>query len=157
MDDLRIGAPAHPRPLAAPRNDAMTDSSILILVDGTCIFCNRLVSFFLRHDHNGILRFAHLQGALARTLLERHGLTLDIDAIYAITDYGAQHERVHIDGAAGRLIWPRLFRAAAFMRFVPLFLLNLQYRLFARVRYRLFGQADACIVPSTEQRSRFLD
>jgi predicted DCC family thiol-disulfide oxidoreductase YuxK len=132
-------------------------SAILILVDGTCIFCNRLVAFFLRHDREGILRFAHLQGARARTVLERHQLKPDIDTIYAITGYGEPDERVHLDGAAGRLIWPRLFPIAVIIRFVPLVLLNLQYRLFAKLRYRLFGQAAACIVPSPEQRARFLD
>jgi predicted DCC family thiol-disulfide oxidoreductase YuxK len=132
-------------------------SAILILVDGTCIFCNRLVAFILRKDKRGLFRFAHLQGALARSVLERHGLVPDIDVIYAISDYGGPNELVHLDGAAGRLIWPRLFWFGWLLYLVPLFVLNLQYQLFAKVRYRLFGQADACLVPSAQERLRFLD
>jgi predicted DCC family thiol-disulfide oxidoreductase YuxK len=132
-------------------------SSGLILIDGTCIFCNRLVAFILRHDKRGQYRFAHLQGALAESVLARHGLQLDIDAIYLISDYGTAQERVHLDGQAGRRIWPSLFWFAYVIWLMPLFLLNLQYRLLAKVRYRLFGQADACIVPSAEERARFLD
>ena len=45
---------------------------------------------------------------------------------------------------------------AAVLRWVPLALLNLQYRLFARIRYRLFGQAKGCIVPTEQERRRFL-
>jgi predicted DCC family thiol-disulfide oxidoreductase YuxK len=134
-----------------------SSSSSLILVDGTCIFCNRLVGFILRHDKRGQYRFAHLQGKLAQALLARHGLTPDIDAVYLVSHYGEPGERVHLDGAAGRLIWPSLFWFAAIVRLMPLFLLNLQYRLFAKVRYRLFGQAESCVVPSAAQRERFLD
>lgn len=133
-----------------------TASAILILVDGTCIFCNRLVAFIMRRDKRGQFRFAHLQGAIARDVLQRHGLRPDIDTIYAITDYSGMNERVHLDGAAGRRIWPRLFWFAWPIWLVPLFVLNLQYRLFAKYRYRLFGQAERCIVPTPEERLRFL-
>jgi predicted DCC family thiol-disulfide oxidoreductase YuxK len=132
-------------------------STVLLLVDGTCIFCNRLVAFFLRHDRHGVIRFAHLQGQIARDVLARHGLQPDIDVLYAVTHYGEPEERVHLDGAAGRVIWPRISRAFVIMRFVPLFLLNLQYKLFAKLRYRMFGQASTCILPAPELRTRFLD
>jgi predicted DCC family thiol-disulfide oxidoreductase YuxK len=134
-----------------------TSSAILILVDGTCIFCNRLVAFILRKDKQGVFRFAHLQGALARAVLDRHGLVPNIDLIYAISDYGGANEHVHVDGAAGRLIWPRLFWFGWLLYLVPLFVLNLQYQLLAKVRYRLFGQANACVMPSAQERLRFLD
>jgi len=65
-------------------------------------------------------------------------------------------ERVWIDGEAGRQIWPRLYRLARLLRWVPRPLLNLCYRFFARIRYRLFGQARQCIVPTPEERARSL-
>jgi len=130
-------------------------SKLLILVDGTCVFCNRLVAFILRHDTDRQIHFAHLQGGTASTLLARHGIEADIDTIYAVTDFGGEDERILCDGAAGRQIWPRVFRVAAVLHIVPLALLNLQYRLFARIRYRLFGQSDRCIPPPPEDRRRF--
>lgn len=135
---------------------ALPAGSIVLFVDGTCIFCNRLVSFILRHDRRGIFHFAHLQGELAATALGRHGLAPDPDVIYAITELNGPEERVWLDGAAGRQIWPRLFWFGALLRLVPLWLLNLQYRAFARIRYRLFGQAESCIAPSPAERARFL-
>ena len=131
-------------------------SSILILVDGTCVFCTGLVSRILRHPRGAGFRFAHLQSQTAQQLLARHGLRPDIDTIYAVTDHGEPSERVWLDGEAGRRIWPRLYPVAAVLRWVPLALLNLQYRLFARIRYRLFGQAKGCIVPTEQERRRFL-
>jgi len=131
-------------------------ATIVVLVDGTCVFCNRLVSFLLKRDRQRIFRYAQIQGETATAVFARHDLVADVDTIYAVTDFGGPQERVWADGEAGRRIWPRTYRLAAILRVVPLVLLNLQYRLFARVRYRLFGQADACIMPSAEERQYFL-
>jgi predicted DCC family thiol-disulfide oxidoreductase YuxK len=135
---------------------ALPAGSIVLFVDGTCIFCNRLVSYILRRDRRGIFHFAHLQGELAATVLGRHGRAPDPDVIYAVSDLDGPNERVWLDGAAARQIWPRLFWFAAVLRLVPLWLLNLQYRAFARIRYRLYGQAESCIAPCAEERARFL-
>jgi predicted DCC family thiol-disulfide oxidoreductase YuxK len=39
---------------------------------------------------------------------------------------------------------------------LPAVLLDLLYRAFARVRYRVFGRMDACRVPSADERARIL-
>ena len=129
----------------------------VLLVDGTCVFCNRLVQRILRWDRRGQFHFAHLQSEYARGLLASHGQTPDIDGIYLVDGVGTERERVLIDGAAGRVIWPALFFFLWPMRLVPVFLLDVWYRLFARVRYRLFGQAEVCIVPGPSERARFVE
>ena len=136
--------------------EATMNERILILVDGTCIFCTGLVRFILRHPRGSHFWFAHLQGETARAVLSRHALQPDIDTIYAVTDLRTDREQVWMDGEAGRRIWPQIYRGAWLLHYVPLPLLNVQYRWFARIRYRLFGQAAACIVPTPEQRARFL-
>lgn len=128
----------------------------VLLVDGTCVFCNRLVQQILRWDRRGLFHFAHLQGAYAIELLSRHGRAPDIDAIYLVDGIGGPAERVLVDGAAGRVIWPTLFWFAWPMKLVPRFALDLFYRGFASVRYRLFGQASACILTTESQQGRFL-
>ncbi|MCB9656000.1 MAG: DUF393 domain-containing protein, partial [Sandaracinaceae bacterium] len=50
----------------------------VILVDGTCLFCNRLVATLLRLDRRGRFHFAHLQGPRARALLAAHGEAVDV-------------------------------------------------------------------------------
>ena len=129
----------------------------VILVDGLCVFCNRLVATIARHDTRGRFFFVHIQSALGQAILTRHGHDpSDVDTVYLVTEVGTERERLHLDGEAGRIIWPSLFRVAVVLRFVPLFLINLQYRLFARIRYRLFGASASCIVPSPELRARVL-
>ena len=48
--------------------------------------------------------------------------------------------------------WRWLYR----LRWLPAALLDLGYRAVARIRYRIWGTADACELPSPEQRVRFL-
>ncbi len=95
--------------------------------------------------------------SVAQRYLGVHGLEPDIDTIYLVANVGDPTERVLEDGAAGRVIWPSLFWFAWPMRWVPLPLLNFGYQLFARVRYRLFGRADSCVVPTPEERARFVE
>lgn len=129
----------------------------IILVDGLCIFCNRLVATIAKHDKTGRFFFVHIQSPLGEAILTRNQHDpSDIDTIYLVTDAGTERERLHLDGEAGRLIWPALFRVAVVLRFVPLFVLNLQYRVLARIRYRFFGASETCIVPSPELRARVL-
>ncbi len=129
----------------------------VILVDGTCVFCNRLVAFILRRDKNASFHFSHIQSAFAQGLFSRHAsVTPSIDNIYLVEDANAEGESVYVDGQAGRRIWPQLFWVAGILRFTPLAVVNLWYHLFARVRYRLFGKYDQCLLPSAEQRMRFL-
>lgn len=129
----------------------------VLLVDGHCVFCNRLVSFIVRRDKLGLFYFAPVQSNHGRELLARHGHDVnDIDTIYLVANAGTAQERLCLDGEAGREIWPRLFVLGYLTRLVPLALLNVQYRLFAAVRYRLFGRYESCYVPSAEERSRLL-
>jgi predicted DCC family thiol-disulfide oxidoreductase YuxK len=130
----------------------------VIFIDGQCIFCNHMVSFILAHDPRGLFHFAHLQGALAKDVLRRYARqTTDIDSVYVLVGAGTQDEHLFWDGKAARAIWPRLFWFAAFVKWVPLRVLNFCYRAFAKRRYRLFGKYEVCHVPAPKERARFLD
>src|SRR5436309_6501592 len=69
-------------------------SQALVLYDGVCGLCNRLVSFLLRHDRRNQFRFAPLQSEMARTLLRRYGLDPnDFDTVVVLADFGQPAER----------------------------------------------------------------
>lgn len=130
----------------------------VIFIDGTCVFCNRLVAFVLDHDRRGEFFFAHLQSSFAERALRRHHFDPgDRDGVYALVSAGRPTERLCVDGAAGRVIWPRLFAVGAVVRWIPLPLLDVFYRAFSRVRFRLFGRYDACRVPTLQERARFVE
>src|SRR5262245_39830747 len=65
----------------------------VVFYDGVCGLCNRLVIFLLRRDRRGALRFATLQGNLARQSLPKHGLDPgDLDSVVVVVNWGLTSE-----------------------------------------------------------------
>lgn len=124
----------------------------LVIVDGMCIFCNRLVQTIIARDRSGHFVFAHHQSKIAGELVA----ALNIDAIYLVENIGTAAQRVYAEGAAGKRIWPHLYWWAAPIKWVPLFLLNPCYWVFGKIRYRLFGKYEQCLIPTEALRTRML-
>lgn len=126
----------------------------IILYDGECSFCNRSVQFILRHDKRGCFRFAAQQGEKGRVLLGKHGLQ-ELEGIVLVeADRAYSHSTAVLRICRG-LPWPWKLAAAALL--VPRPLRDGIYNIIARNRYRWFGRAESCLLPSPEQRARFLD
>lgn len=132
----------------------------LVLYDGVCGFCNRSVGFILPRDRADRFRFAPLQGSVAREILGRHGKDPSrLDTVYLVVDWQGPGETILARSRAALAIlrqlggaWPALARVAGL---VPAPILDVGYRLVARVRYRLFGRHDSCPVPRAEDLAKF--
>ena len=152
-------AASHPERAGEP-------TRLLLLYDGTCGLCHGLVRFLIRRDRRDAIRFAELQSDLGHTLVRRAGGDPDVlDTVYLIDDadavaLGPENAplRARVRGRAAIAAIASLggpWRMMNAWRIVPRFLLDLGYRLVARVRYRLFG-VRACELPSPEARQKFL-
>jgi predicted DCC family thiol-disulfide oxidoreductase YuxK len=140
----------------------MSHSNPIILYDGVCGLCNRLVQFLLKHDREGRLQFASLQSDFAEKVLGRHGLNAkDLDTVHVVENYDQPDERVlqrsNAILRAGRELGGFWGASSAIARVVPRPLRDLVYRVVATNRYRVFGKFDTCMLPDPSQRSRFLD
>ena len=68
---------------------------VILLYDGVCGLCNRMVQFVLRRDLAGVFRFASLQGSVAGEILARHGAdAADLDTVYVVVNWGLGDERI---------------------------------------------------------------
>ena len=137
-------------------------SNPVILYDGVCGLCNRLVQFVSKHDARDRFRFASLQSDFAARILRRHDAAPeDLDTVYVVSDHALPGERLasRSDAAVVVLrelggVWNVLGLA---LRLLPEWLRNWGYNLVAQNRYRIFGKYDACPVPSEKDRRKFLD
>lgn len=70
-------------------------SHAILLYDGVCGLCNRLVQFILRRDAAGMFRFASLQSAVAERALARHGVgASQLETVYVVVDAELPEERL---------------------------------------------------------------
>ena len=134
----------------------------ILLYDGVCGLCNRLVQFILARDHEAIFRFAALQSTFAARILARHAINAtDLDTVYLVLNYERPDESLLARSDAVIFILKRLspaWRAAAFC-------LQTHSQLSPRLalqRHRppplpIFGRSDACTFPSDSDHIRFLD
>jgi predicted DCC family thiol-disulfide oxidoreductase YuxK len=138
-----------------------TEGAHLVLYDGVCGLCNRLLQFLLRHDHRRVFSYAALQSHVGQSMVARSGGNpADLTSFYVVADYQTASPRVltRSDAAlfvAAELEWP--WKAARWMRVVPKGIRDRAYDIVARTRYRLFGRYDRCPIPNPEFRSRFVD
>ena len=133
----------------------------IVLYDGVCGLCNRLVQFILKRDQSDRFLFASLQSEFAETLLKRHGADArDLDTFYVVIDQGKPGERILMRSDAILHVVKTLggvWSLAGAGRILPKVIRDAMYSLVARNRYRVFGKYESCMLPSPEHRAKFLD
>jgi predicted DCC family thiol-disulfide oxidoreductase YuxK len=133
----------------------------LILYDGICGLCNRLNTFVLSRDPQGLFHFAPLQGDLGHATLRRFGRDPRVlDTFYVIANYDSSTPHLLSKAKAALFVATHLkgvVRLAGIVRILPEVVLNAVYDLIARYRYRIFGRYDVCPIPKPEHKGRFID
>lgn len=136
-------------------------SNPIVLYDGVCGLCNRLIQFLLKRDAQDRFRFASLQSDFAAVILQRHGRDAnDLDTVYVVQDYGEANERLLARSDAIICLGQELggiWSVAGLGKALPRFLRDWIYKLVARNRYRVFGKYDSCMMPEPKHRRKFLD
>jgi predicted DCC family thiol-disulfide oxidoreductase YuxK len=140
----------------------MTPSNPIILYDGICGLCNRLVQFVLKRDRQHVFRFASLQSDPAHRMLSSHGADpSDLDTMYVMLDYQQPTERLLKRSEAVVFILCRLggiWGGVGLMaKLLPRFFRDFAYNQVAKRRYRFFGKYDSCPLPDERTRAKFLD
>ena len=126
----------------------------LILFDGVCVFCSRWVRFVIDRDPGRRFRFVAIQSEPGRVMAARFGIDPEAPQTNAVVWGG----RIFFKSDAALTVLGKLAatRPLGWLKVVPKLLRDPVYDLIARNRYRIFGRTDACMIPSAEDRSRFL-
>ena len=127
----------------------------IILFDGVCNFCNASINFIIDHDPEKRFKFAPLQSEIGQEILRKFNKnTEDFDSVFLLKNNtlyqksdAALEITKHLSG-----FWKYL----TVFNILPSFFLNFFYDIIAKNRYRIFGKADSCRIPTPELRERFL-
>lgn len=134
----------------------MGTSDSILLFDGVCNLCNRVIRFVIRRDKSDNIRFAPLQSEVSAELL----LKFNIDPGKTDSVVYLARGKVYLKSSAVLHLlkdigggWKILFG----LIIIPRFIRDFFYELIAKNRYRLFGKKDHCMVPSEEVKLKFLN
>lgn len=127
----------------------------LILFDGVCNFCNASVNFIIDRDLNDHFRMASLQSEFGQSVLREFSKPLsDFDTLLLLHEGKIFEKSTAALMIASKLRFP-WFLLKIFL-FLPNWLRDPFYLLVARNRYRLFGTADQCRLPSEKDRHKII-
>lgn len=128
----------------------------VIVFDGVCVLCSGFFNFICRFDRAERFHFATAQSSLGQAMYRDLGLPTDDFETNLVLVEGRIHQRLDAFAAAmGALGWP--WRGLSAVRWLPRQIKNPLYYAIARNRYRLFGRAETCMMPTPDLRARFLD
>lgn len=116
----------------------------IILFDGFCNLCSRLVRFIIKHDKKAKFSFISLQSVRGQSLLKNFGLPLnDFDSVVYI-----RSDRYFLKSSAILNILKELggiWKFFFIFIIIPRFMRDFIYKIIARTRYTIFGKQDTCI------------
>jgi predicted DCC family thiol-disulfide oxidoreductase YuxK len=122
----------------------MINNENILLFDGFCNLCRRLVNFIIKRDKKAKFLFVSLQSASGQSLLKKFGLpTDDFDSVVYIRSdkYFLKSSAIlHILKEMGG-IWKLFF----IFIIVPNFIRDFIYKIIAKTRYKIFGRHDSCV------------
>ena len=126
----------------------------IIVFDGVCNFCNRVVQIIIRHDPSAQIYFAAQQSEVGEQLLKDLAIKESSNSVLFVKDGLVYYQSDAVIEIAKLLKgWPIIFKYGII---VPRFFRNYIYQFIAANRYRLFGKQDQCMVPKEEEKRRFL-
>ena len=129
----------------------------LILFDGVCNLCNSSVQYVIKHDKKNVFMFTALQSDIGKDLIKR--FNIDTEKTDSILLYSPENSMASKSTAALKIAkhlgFPQSLMSVFFI--IPPFIRNWVYDYIAKNRYKWYGKKEACMVPTPELKSRFLE
>jgi predicted DCC family thiol-disulfide oxidoreductase YuxK len=139
-----------------PISDSFFDSHPhIVLFDGVCNFCDANVQRILEHDSKGYFVFASLQSSIGQQLLVHFQLDQQkLNSIVLIENKKVFTMSTAVLRIARKLNWPWKLLYCGIV--LPRFFRDLLYKWIAKNRYNWYGKKEHCMIPSPDQRDRFI-
>ena len=127
----------------------------LVLFDGVCNLCNRTVQFIIKNDPDAKFTFAALQQYSKHTKFQSDQImNIQTESVVYIKNGQVFYASSAVLEILKELGWP--WKVLYVLKIFPIRFRDFLYNQIARRRYRVFGKRTHCMVPSAEDRDRFL-
>ncbi len=131
----------------------------VLFIDGECYLCHGLAKFIIKRDKKDVFRIAYLQSDLFKKVEKESGQLNKPFALNTVIlfDQGQLYDR---SNAALRVLkylgggWKIL---SFILKLIPRVIRDFFYNIIAKYRYKIWGRADACIIPNERIRGKFLE
>lgn len=128
----------------------------IVLFDGVCNLCNSTVQFIIKRDTHNQFKFSSLQSEYGQNFLkERNLASSDFKSIilyeHEVAYYTKSTAALKI---AQNLGFP--YNLLSVFLLIPSFIRDWIYSLISKYRYHLFGKKDSCMVPTPENKRKFI-
>lgn len=126
----------------------------IVLFDGECNFCDYSVQFIIKRDPKGFFTFASLQSDIGKELMKKYHVPGDINSMVLL-----EGNKFYLKSTAAIRICKQLngaWKILYVLNIIPKPIRDFFYDYIAKNRYKWFGKNDSCMIPSPEERKRFL-
>ena len=126
----------------------------IMFFDGECVFCSEVFKSMLEWDKDKKYFFGTLQSEACQQLRKEMKVDPKLDSVLLLTK-GQLLTKSDV-GIYMLNIMPWYYFPFHLIKILPKGLRDWGYDQFAKMRYRLFGSEEECVVPTPEIRNRFV-
>ena len=128
----------------------------IVLFDGVCNLCNSTVQFIIKRDTHNQFKFSSLQSEYGQNFLKERNLdSSDFKSIILYEPEVAYYTKSKAAlKIAQNLGFP--YNLLSVFLLIPSFIRDWIYSLISKYRYHLFGKKDSCMVPTPENKRKFI-
>ncbi len=127
----------------------------IVFFDGVCHLCNGSVEFLIRNNPGNSLRYATLQSEFAREKLQQFGKdNQQLESILYLKGDRLFERSSAALALTAELSYPA--KALGIFWIIPKFIRDWVYDIIASNRYSWFGKKKECMIPTPEQREKFI-
>lgn len=136
--------------------DNLPKDKKIILFDGICNLCDASVQYVIKQDKKDSFRFVSLQSDLGQKIIKHIGIdTTKTDSVILYEPRIAYYYKAE---AAIRIVKEigGIYSFLTIFSILPNAILNYIYDYIAKNRYKWYGKKETCLIPTEEQKTKFL-